>query len=83
VKFWYFGVRHTGNLDDKEPGLSIENPEVAKRDVPWVNFGISTFRHFGCREVEEATIFGIESFKLPVHEKPKDPESSDRGGSQP
>jgi hypothetical protein len=33
---------------------------------------ISVFWHFEVREVEEAVIFGIESFELPVREIPKD-----------
>jgi hypothetical protein len=82
--FRYFRFRHTRNLDDKEPGcLALKILKSRNATCLGVNFGISAFRHFGCREVEEAVIFGIESFKLPVHEKLKDPESSDRGGSQP
>jgi hypothetical protein len=34
-----------------------------------VNFEISSFWHFRCREVEGAMIFGIESFKLPGSRK--------------
>jgi hypothetical protein len=47
---------------------------VMEEAVTWTRFGqglivvepISAFQHFGVREVEEASDFGIESFKLPV-----------------
>jgi hypothetical protein len=77
-------VRHIGNLDEKESGcLALKIPKSRNATCLGVNFEILTFRHFGCREVEEATIFGIESFKLPICEKMKHPESLDHGGSQP
>ena len=78
--FRYFGVWHTGNLDDKAPGHNGEKiPKSRNATGLWC--GISTFRQFGCREVEEEAIFGIESFKLLVRENLKDLESSDNGGS--
>jgi hypothetical protein len=64
-----FGVRHFGGPDDKESGHSgVKIPKSRVTTGFWR--GISGFRHFGCREAEEA-VFWDREFRTPGTRKPE------------
>jgi hypothetical protein len=47
----------------------LKIPKLRNATCLGVNFRISKFRHFACREVEEATIFGNREFQTPGSQK--------------